>query len=205
MTSLVTPELELSHVDCLVAEIGTGPESVIPILQAIQRQYHYLPQPALERVCQLTRITPADIEGVATFYTHFRHQPVGRHTIQVCQGTACHVKGAQLVQDAIAQHLKIPAGGDTDPRGEFTVQSVACLGCCTLAPVIQVDEATYGHVTPRNVARVITQALRAPRTSQVAAAPSRIPDLLKVRFGSGWAPVARRKAAGTCTTRSCPY
>jgi NADH-quinone oxidoreductase subunit F len=187
MTSLVTPELELSHVDCLVAEIGTGPESVIPILQAIQRQYHYLPQPALERVCQLTRITPADIEGVATFYTHFRHQPVGRHTIQVCQGTACHVKGAQLVQDAIAQHLNIPAGGDTDPRGEFTVQSVACLGCCTLAPVIQVDEATYGHVTPRNVARVITQALRAPRTSQVAAAPSTNsrPTEGEIRIGLG--------------------
>lgn len=187
MTSLLPPSIELAHVERIVAESGTGPEAVIPILQAIQRQYHYLPQAALERVCQLTRIRPADMEGVATFYTHFRHQPVGRHTIQVCQGTACHVKGAALVQDAIALHLGIPPGKDTDPRGEFTVQSVACLGCCTLAPVIQIDDATYGRVTPRSVARVIAQAIRAPRSNAVTAqrrAPSGPPEG-EIRIGLG--------------------
>ena len=103
-------QLDLSHVDQIVADLGKQPDAVIPILQAIQEHYRYLPQDALRRVCRLTEITPADIAGVSTFYTQFRHQPVGRHMIHVCQGTACHVKGSELVQDAVALHLGLPKG-----------------------------------------------------------------------------------------------
>ena len=92
------------------------PGAVIPILQAIQEHYRYLPQEALERVCELTEITPAAITGVSTFYTQFRHRPVGRHMISVCHGTACHVKGAGLIQDAVEQHLGLAPGEDTDAR-----------------------------------------------------------------------------------------
>ncbi len=113
----------------------------------------------MERVCQLTEITPATIEGVSTFYTQFRHRPVGKHIVSVCHGTACHVKGSELVQDAFQRHLKIPSGGDTDPQGLFTVQKVACLGCCTLAPVIQIDDVTYGHLTSQKVGEAVEEFL----------------------------------------------
>ena len=97
---------------------------------------------------QLTEITPAAIVGVSTFYTQFRHRPVGRHIIHVCHGTACHVKGAELIQDAFQRRLEIADGDDTDADGLFTIQKVACLGCCTLAPVVQIDGVTYGRLAP---------------------------------------------------------
>ena len=148
-------DLDLSFVDRTVERLGRRPDAVIPILQAIQAHYRFLPQEALERVCGLTEITPAAITGVSTFYTQFRHRPVGRHIINVCHGTACHVKGAGLVQDAIEKRLGLSNGEDTDADGLFTVEKVACLGCCTLAPVIQIDRVTYGRLTPSMVPEVI--------------------------------------------------
>ncbi|MBM3998888.1 MAG: 4Fe-4S dicluster domain-containing protein [Planctomycetes bacterium] len=159
------PDLDLTPVDRIVSEIGLHPDAVIPILQAIQEEYRFLPAEALEKVCELTEITPASIAGVSTFYTHFRHRPVGRHMVSVCQGTACHVKGAGLVEDAFKHHLKLGAGVDTDASGEFTVQQVACLGCCTLGPVVQIDEGTFGYVSPQGVPRVLREFDQAERAS----------------------------------------
>ena len=136
------PEVDLSVVDRIVTDVGRGPDAVIPLLQAIQAHYRYLPREALHRICELTEITPAAITGVATVYTHFRLRPVGRHVIRLCQGTACHVKGATQVQDAVAHHLGLTTGADTDADGRFTVVEIACLGCCTLAPVLQIDGVT---------------------------------------------------------------
>ena len=158
-TITMKSQLDLSQIDTIVQQHGTRREAVIPDSAGHPAAVPIFAANALKRVCQLTEITPADITGVSTFYTHFRHQPVGKHTVHVCQGTACHVKGSELVQDAITQHLGIPKGKDTDPRGEFTVESVACLGCCTLAPVIQVDQTTFGRVTPRSVPQVIAESL----------------------------------------------
>jgi NADH-quinone oxidoreductase subunit F len=149
--------VELSFVDQCVAEIGGRPDAVIPLLQAIQSHYRYLPQAALQRVCELTEITPAAIEGVSTFYTRFRHRPMGRHHIQICRGTACHVKGANLVEEAIALHLGLAAGEDTDHEQKFTIEPVACLGCCTLAPVVQIDDTTYGRLSSPMVAPTIRE------------------------------------------------
>lgn len=180
--------LDLTHIDEIVASLGTSREAVIPILQAIQQRYRYLPTGILKRVCQLTDITPADITGVSTFYTHFRHEPVGRHTIHVCQGTACHVKGSELVQNAIAQQLGLAPGQDTDAKGEFTVESVACLGCCTLAPVVQIDQTTFGRVTPRSVSQVIAESRRAPRPRReriAASNHSHASVLGEIRIGLG--------------------
>jgi NADH-quinone oxidoreductase subunit F len=154
-----TIQLDLSFVDQAVARLGRRPEAVIPILQALQEHYRFLPQEALERVCQLTEITPASITGVSTFYTQFRHRPVGQHIISVCHGTACHVKGSELVHEAIARHLHLSDGEDTDREGLFTVEPVACLGCCTLAPVIQIDGVTYGRLTPAMVPEVLADFL----------------------------------------------
>ncbi len=148
-------ELDLRFVDEIVDRLGRGPEATIPILQAIQEHYRYLPEEALWRVCELTQITPANIVGVATFYNQFRHRPMGEHLIQICHGTACHVKGADLVQQALEYELGLTSEMDTDSQGRFTVQKVACLGCCTLAPVIQIDGVTYGRVSPSQVRDIL--------------------------------------------------
>jgi len=150
---------DIEFIDRIVEEIGRGEESVIPILQAIQDRYRYLPEPILKRVCEITDITPSQIIGVSTFYTQFRHRPVGKHIISVCHGTACHVKGAGLIQDALYRQLQLSENNDTDPEGIFTIQKVACLGCCTLAPVVQIDGITYGHLTPDIVPKVLDDFL----------------------------------------------
>lgn len=151
---------EILHiVDQIIAEKGSQKDAVIPILQEIQLKFKYLPQKALERVCDTTSITASQIQGIATFYTQFRHQPVGQHIIRVCVGTACHVKGAMLVYDALVRELKLEEGKDTDSQGCFTLEKVACLGCCTLAPVVQIDDVTYGHVSPENVKSILDDFL----------------------------------------------
>ena len=145
----------INFVDGVVAEIGVEPDKVIPILQAIQGKYNYLPEDALKRVCEITTITEAQITGISTFYSQFRHQPVGKHIIRVCVGTACHVKGAKQVFDGFRRELGLEKGKDTDDKKLFTVEEVACLGCCTLAPVVQIDDVTYGHVETGKVAEIL--------------------------------------------------
>jgi NADH:ubiquinone oxidoreductase subunit F (NADH-binding)/NADH:ubiquinone oxidoreductase subunit E len=153
-------ELDLTFVDRTVDEIGTGSENVLRILHAVQGHFGYLPREVLEHVCKISDITPASIEGVSSFYDHFRHKPVGRHIIHVCVGTACHVKGADRVHEAFHRHLGITEGDDTDSQKLFTVEKIACLGCCTLAPAVQIDDVTYGHLTPDTVSTVLNDFLR---------------------------------------------
>ena len=152
-------ELDLTFVDEAVEQIGTGQEMVLEILQAIQGHYRYLPKAVLERVCELTDITPASIAGVSTFYDQFRHRPVGRHIIHVCVGTACHVKGGEQIYEAFLRHLGIGDEEDTDSEKLFTVEKIACLGCCTLAPAAQIDQVTYGHLTTDMVPKVLSDFL----------------------------------------------
>jgi len=179
-------EVDLSFVDRTIEDVGRSPEAVIPILQAIQEHYRYLPEEALERVCELTEITPAAITGVSTFYTQFRHRPVGRHIINVCHGTACHVKGASLIQEALERQLALSDGEDTDADGLFTVQKVACLGCCMLAPVIQIDGATYGRLTPSTVAEVLADFLHKAKDGAAKVRPEPVRprgDVGEIRIG----------------------
>ena len=147
--------LDLSFVDRTVEELGHGPGSLIAMLQSLQAHYRYLPDEALQRICELTAITPAQIVGVSTFYSQFRHRPAGEHIIRVCVGTSCHVKGAGRVQDAFRRHLDLDGEDDTTADRLFTLESVACLGCCTLAPAVQIDNVTYGHVRPDTVPRLV--------------------------------------------------
>ncbi|RXQ89872.1 proton-conducting membrane transporter [Ancylomarina salipaludis] len=146
-------------VDRIVEQKGKSPEKVIPILQAIQSELNYLPEEALKRVCEITEITQAQIAGISTFYSQFRHRPVGEHVVRVCVGTACHVKGAGQVYDAFRRELSLPDGEDTDTDKNFTLEEVACLGCCTLAPVVQIDDVTYGHVETGTVKDVLEDFL----------------------------------------------
>ncbi|MDA1278130.1 MAG: NAD(P)H-dependent oxidoreductase subunit E [Verrucomicrobia bacterium] len=104
---------DLTFVEATVDQVGRRSEAVIPVLQALQEHYGYLPETALRRVCEISEITPAAILGVSTFYDMFRHKPVGKVIVRVCRGTACHVTGAERVEDVLRQRLAIPEGGDT--------------------------------------------------------------------------------------------
>jgi NADH-quinone oxidoreductase subunit F len=143
----------------------------------------------LRQVCERTDITPASIAGVSTFYSQFRHKPVGRHIISICHGTACHVKGAELIHETLRRHLAIPAGEETDPTGTFTLERVACLGCCTLAPVMKIDAVTYGHLTPETVPRAVQDFLALEKQQvvprQFEPAGMAAEGLTEIRIGVG--------------------
>jgi len=126
----------------------TGDTSqLIPILQKLQEAYGYLPQDVIARLSERTGIFVSQIMGVVTFYSQFRLEPIGKHIVKICFGTACHVIGAENIADAICRELGIELGGTTADN-LFTVESVACIGCCSLAPVITIDQETHGRLTP---------------------------------------------------------
>ena len=157
----LTPESTHRFLERLLARTGRGREATIPILQGLQREYRHLPEAALQRVSELTGIRLADLIGVATFYHQFRLREAGRHTLRVCHGTACHVKGAEDIHDAVHRQLQVPEGSDTTPDQTFTVERVACLGCCTLAPAVQIDETTYGQLTAATIGTMVEDFLDA--------------------------------------------
>ena len=185
----VTLDITTIHADIevIAAACGTTDSAVIPILHAIQQKYNYLPEEALRRVCDITHITPAAIAGVSSFYTQFRHNPVGKHIINVCTGTACHVKGAELVYDSFYRELGIGDKGDTSQDGLFTIEKVACLGCCTLAPVVQIDGVTYGHIKTGSVGNVLHDFLSLTPGQIVtqAAEQAHTADIGEIRVGLG--------------------
>jgi len=145
----------IEKTDAIIDMIGSGRETIIPLLQALQTEFSYLPYEAIERVYERTEIDRAQLISVSTFYSQFRHIPLGKHLIKVCTGTACHVKGASNVYDAFIRQLNIKEGGVTTDDKMFSVEKIACLGCCTLAPVVQIDEKIYGHVMPGRVDDVV--------------------------------------------------
>ena len=145
----------LSFVDGLVARFGRSRETAIPILQALQAHYRYLPDAALRLVCERTEITPAQIAGTSSFYAQFRRSPVGRHVVRVCHGTACHVAGAEQINQELRRHLGIAPDADTDAQSRFTLDTVACLGCCSLAPVMMIEEETAGRLTPASARQAL--------------------------------------------------
>jgi NADH-quinone oxidoreductase subunit F len=174
-------------VDAIVGRCGRSPDALIPILQAIQKQFRYLPESALKRVCETSDIKIHDLHSVATFFPQFRTRPAGRHSVCVCDGTACHLKGAPAVFDAITGELGIGSGEDTDKDGLFTVQKVRCLGCCTLAPAVQIDAVTYGHLSRATVPEMLEAFLKqaaAPVTVAPAAATNDAASA-EIRIGLG--------------------
>ncbi|MHC5002172.1 MAG: NADH-quinone oxidoreductase subunit NuoE family protein [Planctomycetota bacterium] len=153
-------DTDVAIVDEIVAREGRGREAAIPILQAIQAHYRYLPDAALERVCTLTEITPAQIAGTSSFYARFRRSPVGERVVRICHGTACHVAGARLITDELRRYLAIPDDADTDLNRRFTMDEVACLGCCSQAPVLMIDDRTAGKLTPATARDALEDAER---------------------------------------------
>ena len=150
-----SPAEDLAFIDELVANHGPSHENAIVFLQAIQKHYRYLPDEAIRRLSELTGITPAQLAGTSSFYGQFRRTPAGKHMVRVCHGTACHVAGARQITDELRRYLAIPDGDDTDAARMFTIGEVACLGCCSLAPVLIVDGHTAGRLTPSSAAAAL--------------------------------------------------
>ena len=177
-----------SAIDRIVARRGTSEVAVIPILQDIQQEFSYLPAEALKYTCEVTEISQSRIEGVASFYSQFRRKRCGEHIISVCTGTACHVKGALLVYDAIRREMKLNGNEDTDASGVFTIEKVACLGCCTLAPVVRIDQVTYGHVMPETAGEILIDFLKRDKQTlkagSAAAPSSAVKGEIRIGLGS---------------------
>ena len=139
---------------------GKVPGSLITILQKAQDIYGFLSMDAINYIAEKTGITPAKIYGVATFYAQFRMKPIGKNLIMLCQGTACHVNGSQMIEESICEFLEIQ-DGETTADELFTLNNMACLGCCSLAPVMMVKNAdgeeTYGNLTKDSVKEILTE------------------------------------------------
>lgn len=149
-------DVELSLIDSVIDELKDVKGSIINILQRTQEIYGYLPLEALSYIADKTGNKRAKIYGIATFYSQFRMTPVGKNIILQCKGTACHVNGAKEVQAALEDRLKIKPG-ETTPDGLFTLEEAACLGCCSLAPVILINGEAYGNLTPDRVIEIIDE------------------------------------------------
>ncbi len=186
-----------SHViDAIIARHGTKASAAIPILQETQRTLRYLPISAIEYIATKTGIPAAQLYGVATFYTQFRLAPVGEHIVKVCHGTACHVAGAEGISEALGLALDLPSHGGTSADKVFTLESVACLGCCSLAPVVMVDDEVHGNLSRPTSAKILdryrdkgrscacadalTEELRALHAEQPLAA-----EVAKIVVGTG--------------------
>lgn len=145
---------DLTLLDGIIDELGTDSGSLITVLQRAQEVYGYLPTDVMYAVAERLGVSPARVMGVATFYTQFRLTHVGRHLIMLCKGTACHVNGADSIEKAVCGELGIK-DGETTADGLFSLKTVACLGCCSLSPVMMIDEETYGSLTPASAVEII--------------------------------------------------
>ena len=148
------PDINPALLEDTFAKYAHTPGSLIPILQKAQDAYGYLPIDLLAYIAHRTGVPPAKVMGVVSFYTQFRTAPVGKYLILLCQGTACHVNGSADIEEAIREYLKVPEGEITE-NGLFTYNNVACLGCCSLAPVVMIEDKFYGNLTRESVVKVL--------------------------------------------------
>jgi len=146
-----------TYVSSLITKYGSDNNALIPVLQAIQSLYNYLPKELLLEVSKQTAIPLSSIYGVATFYAFFSLDPKGKYIIKICNGTACHVRNNKPIVEAAYKVCKIPENSHTSEDMRYTVELVNCLGACGLAPAVVVNEKVYGHVTPDKIATLINE------------------------------------------------
>lgn len=168
--SLIEGEEELirTSVAAVLRDHETARESLIPILLQVQEELGYLPAPAMEQIAAALQIPAVDVYGLATFYNQFRLYPPGKHQVKVCMGTACYMVGGRIALECFERRLEI-SEGETTPDREFSLERVACVGCCTMAPVVVVDEQVEGHVTPTRVDGILLSYEKEDRPSAEAA------------------------------------
>ncbi len=149
-------EIDTSRVDEVIDSFNGDLSQLIGILQDIQANFNYLPREALVRVSERLEIPLSQVFGVATFFKAFSLTPRGRHQINVCLGTACHVRGGARILEKLKRDLKVDAGRTTEDL-RFTLESVRCLGCCSLGPVVVIDKDTYGRLNQEKVSKLLDQ------------------------------------------------
>lgn len=154
--------INLELIDGVLEEYASVPGSLITILQHTQDIYGYLPKEAIQKISSATGIAEAEIMGVGTFYTQFRFEPVGKYLIMLCQGTACHVNSSGLILQTIKDELGID-DGQTTKDGLFSLKCVACLGCCSLSPVMMINDDTYGSLTPDKTRKILNELREAAK------------------------------------------
>jgi NADH-quinone oxidoreductase subunit E len=147
-------KVDLSKLDPLIKKWRNKRGNMIPLLQGTQHMYGYIPPEAFPKISEETGLNINELYSVATFYAQFRLNPVGKYVIRVCHGTACHVQDSDIITESLQDALKIE-DGETTEDGLFTLESVACLGCCSLAPVMMIDDKTYGKLTGKNAVKII--------------------------------------------------
>jgi len=147
-------QVDVNLLDSLIEKYKDKKGNLIPLLQGTQDIFGYIPHEAFEKISSQVGIELSDMYGVVTFYAQFRLNPVGKHIIKVCHGTACHVQNANAITDALKESLKIN-DGETTEDGMFTLELVACLGCCSLAPVMMIDNETHGKLTGGQAVKII--------------------------------------------------
>jgi NADH-quinone oxidoreductase subunit E len=152
--SALNDEIDVSQVDALVEPYLDKKGVVIPVLQKLQEHYGYLPRPAMERVARRLRIPISRLYGVATFYAQFKMTPRGRNIIRVCKGTACHIQGGSKIAERIEEILQIKVN-ETTPDMKFTLEEVACIGACALAPVMMINDEPHGRLTPDKIRKIL--------------------------------------------------
>ncbi len=150
----INQDIDLSQVDSIVEPYLGKKEMVIPVMQKVQEHFGYLPRPAMEHVARRMRIPLSRLYGVTTFYAQFKMKPRGRYIIRVCKGTACHIQGSPKISERIEELLGIPGGETTDDL-KFTLEEVACIGACALAPVIMVNDDPHGRLTPDKMNEIL--------------------------------------------------
>ena len=142
--------VKLEDVRMMLQDVAPRRQHLIPVLQSVQRILSYLPSQAIELVARHLQLSPSEVYGVATFYNQFRFNPPGRHPIRICMGTACHVKGGEIILEHFERKLDIQEGETTEDR-EYSIDRVACVGCCALAPVALVGETLHGKMMTSKV------------------------------------------------------
>jgi NADH:ubiquinone oxidoreductase subunit E len=142
--------------DIIENQFDSNKENLIMILQAIQKQFNYLPRPALNYLAAKIGIPYSKIYGVATFYATFSLEPRGRNIISICTGTACHVRGAERIREQISENLHI-TNGQTTPDKRFTLETVRCIGCCSLGPVVKINDDMHARINTDAVEKVLDQ------------------------------------------------
>ncbi|MDY7019471.1 MAG: NADH-quinone oxidoreductase subunit NuoE [Chloroflexota bacterium] len=146
----ITAEVDLTRINAIVAEHSQQRWALIPLLQKIQNEFGYIPPQSTQPIAKALGLFPSQVQGVISFYTQLYTEPRGKNVVRVCRGTACHVRGGKTILKLVKQHLAIEEG-ETTPDLEYTLETVACIGVCALAPNIVVADHVYGHMNPKKI------------------------------------------------------
>lgn len=168
MVERITKEpLNLAVIDAITHKHNVQQGAVIPVLQEIQDTYGYIPPAAIERIAENMGVPASTVYGVATFYALFRLEPMGKNLIKVCHGTACHLGGVEKISQVLASTIGAKEG-ETSRDRKFTVERVACFGCCSLAPCIMLNGEIHGRLTPEVIQKIVKQVEKIETPAAVA-------------------------------------